>query len=150
MPERVEALELGVVWEPNAPEAVLLSGDFGATSLALQAHTEDPDRRCVVLEWAGCRFASMGLPNDEAISGHRLWRKGLSEARWAGRVLDSELIAELERQNRIHPSHDPLLFEDLTHFVVPLKECVVEVVASTLAVRRAEGTTAEAAAGARD
>jgi hypothetical protein len=147
--EHVETFDLGVTWDPNAPDAVLLTGDFGPTALALQAHPDDQDGRCVVLVWAACRLACMTPPNDEAISGHRLWEKGLRETRWAGVVHDSELIDGLERQNRVHPQHSASLFEGLTHYVLPLKECVVEVVAREVAVRRVEGTTAEAVLRAR-
>jgi hypothetical protein len=35
-------LELGVVWEPNAPLAILVSDDFGKTALALERHPDDP------------------------------------------------------------------------------------------------------------
>ena len=86
MAEHVESIDLGVNWEPNAPEAILLSGDFGPTALALEPHPGDVDERCVVLVWTGCRYACMTPPNDEAIDGHRLWEKGLSKAGWAGVV----------------------------------------------------------------
>lgn len=143
--EHVESVDLGVTWEPNAPDAVLLSADLGLSTLALRAHHDDPDDRCVVVKWTGCRYASMAPPNDEAINGHRLWLKGLRGVLWSGIVHDSELIAGLELQNRVHPMHSASTFEGLTHYVLPLKECVVEVVARDLAVHRVEGTTAEAA-----
>ncbi len=145
MVERIESVDLGVTWEPNAPDAILLSGDFGPTVLALQGHSGDTDERCVVLAWTHCRFACMTPPNDEAIDGHRLWDKGLRDAMWVGVVHDSELIARLERENRVHPRHSSTLFEGLTHYVILLKECVVEVVAGAVEVRRVAGTTLEAA-----
>jgi hypothetical protein len=147
--EHVEALDLGVIWEPNAPDSVLLAGDVGATVLALEAHFDDSDRRCVVLVRSGCRYASMTPPNDEALVGHRLWESGLRGTLWAGVVRDSELVKALERQNRVHPMHSAALFDGLTHYVLPLKECVVEVVARGLAVQRVAGTTVEAAVQSR-
>jgi hypothetical protein len=143
--EHVETFDLGVTWEPNAPEAVLLTCDFGPTSLALQPHPDDEDGRCVVLAWSGCRSACMTPPNEESIRGHRLWEKGLRETRWAGVVHDSELINGLERQNRVHPLHSASLFEGFTHYILRLKECIVEVVAREVTVHRVGGTTAEAA-----
>jgi hypothetical protein len=147
--ERVVSIDLGVAWEPNAPEAILLSADLGPTALALQTHPDDDDKRCVVLVWTGCRYACMSPPNDEAIHGHRLWDKGLSAVMWVGVVHDSYLIGGLEQQNRVHPFHNPSLFEGLTHYVLPLKECVVEVVARAVVVRRVDGTTEAAAAQVR-
>ncbi len=150
MTEHVESLDLGVTWNPGAPDAILLAADGGPSTLALRAHRDDPDERCVVLVWDYARYASKAPPNDEAIEGHRLWGKGLDDVIWSGIVHDSELIAGLERQNRVHPRHRTARFEGLTHYVLPLKECVVEVVARDLTVRRFEGTTAEAAVQARD
>lgn len=145
MAERVEELDLGVAWNANAPDAILLTGDSEPTVLALRADFGDADQRCVVLTWTGCIYACMTPPNDEAISGHRLWKKGLSGLLWAGVVNGSALIKELERRSRVHPLHRPSRFEDLIHYLLPLKECVVEVVASDVTAQRAEGTTAEAA-----
>ena len=67
---------------------------------------------------------------------------------WAGAVRDSDLATALETHNRVHPSHHPLRFESLTHHVVLLKECLVEVVARALSVQRFEGTKLVAATGA--
>jgi hypothetical protein len=79
MAERVVRVGLGVKWEPNAPDAVMVSNDPGRTVLAARAHPDDSDQRNVVLVWSGVETATLGAPNDEAISGHRLWRHGLSE-----------------------------------------------------------------------
>ena len=90
----------------------------------------------------------MADPNDEAISGHRLYGSGLGDVLWAGVVRDSDAIRALEQQNRVHPYHDPSRFDGLTHHVVLLKECVVEVVAEGLSILRFEGTTVDAAVAA--
>lgn len=148
MAEHVEAVNLGVRWDPNAPEARLLSDDFSNTVLAVKPHHDDVDRSCVVLAWSGARTACMADPNDEAISGHRLFGSGLSEVSWAGVVRDSDAIRALEQRNRVHPHHDPSRFDGLTHHVVLLKECVVEVVAEELSILRLEGTTLDAAVAA--
>jgi len=48
-PERVIAVDLGIVWEPNAPTAKLTATDGGETRLALRlwASTSELDRRGV-------------------------------------------------------------------------------------------------------
>lgn len=142
------ALDLGVIWDPNAPEALLLSDDFGKSVLALKPRHDDPDRRCVVLVWSGTRSACLADPNDEAISGHRLYGSGLSDVLWAGVVRDSAVIRQLEIQNRVHPCHDPSRFTGLVHHIVLLKECLAEVVAEAVAVQRFEGTTLDAVTAA--
>jgi hypothetical protein len=146
MSEQVVSSFPGVTWNPNAPDAVLISTDQGISTLALNAHPDDPDRRGVVFVWKGVEVASMGAPNDEAISGHRLYDRGLCDVTWVGVVNQSELVASLESQNRVHPMHDPARFAGLTHHVLPLKENLVEVVAGSVDVLRLDGPTMRAAA----
>jgi hypothetical protein len=81
----------------------------------------------------------MFAPNDESREGHRLWSRGLATILWAGLVEDSELVVELEIGNRVHPRHDPAVFQKLSHYVLPLKECTVEVVARDSQLLRNEG-----------
>jgi hypothetical protein len=146
MAERVVPWDAGCTWEPNAPEAVLAVSDRGRAVLAVNAHPADPDQDCVIFVWSRSRAAIMGSPNDEALSGHRLYSRGLSDLLWAGKVEQSEWIADLERRNRVHPSHDPARFIRLVHFILPLKEDTVEVIAEEVTVVRRPGPTTSAAA----
>jgi hypothetical protein len=109
--EQLETLDLGVTWNPNAPEAFLLSDDSGKTVLALNPHRDDTDRRCVVLVWSRARSACLDAPNDEAISGHRLYERGLSNVLWVGLVRDSETVVALALTTRVHPYRDPTRFD---------------------------------------
>ena len=140
----VVPLDLGVVWDSGAPEAVLAVNDMGDAALALRPRWDDGDNSAVVLVWSGSRYSSMGDPNDEAANGHRLYGKGLEDVLWIGEVHDSELIVALERQNSVHPRHDPSRFANLVHHVVRTKEQAVEVVASAVAVKRVPGSPGEA------
>jgi hypothetical protein len=88
--------------------------------------------------WTGTKSASIGAPNDGAISGHRLYDKGLRGIMWAGVVRERQLVDALERQNRVHPAHDSSNYAALTHHVLPLKEAVIEVVARDLAIQRCD------------
>ncbi len=150
MPERCDTVDVSVRWEPNAPDAHFLVRDFGDAVLALDPHPDDPDQRCVVLSWPRSRAASMGSPNDEALTGHRLYGHGLAGLSWIGIVRDSELIADLERRNRVHDRHDPARFGALTHDILPLKENVVEVVALELMIGRVRGSAREAVLAVTD
>ena len=145
MAERVVPWDSGFTWEPNAPEAMLAVGDGGQAALALKAHFDDANQDCVVFAWSGTRAAIMGPPNDESRSGHRLYRRGLSGLLWAGTVGQSTWISDLERQNRVHARHDAARFTRLTHFILPLKECTVEVVAGEVTVLRRPSPTSAAA-----
>ena len=84
-------------------------------------------------------------PNDEAISGPRLHRSGLSEVLWLGAVRKSGAIDAMEPQNRVHPYHDQSRFEGLTHHVVLVKECDVEVIVEPSSIQRVGRTTLDAA-----
>jgi hypothetical protein len=78
MAERVVPWGSRFKWEPKDLNAVLAVSDGGLAALALNAHFDDADQDCVVFFWSGTRAAIMGSPNDEALSGHRLYRRGLS------------------------------------------------------------------------
>lgn len=106
MGERVVESGIRIQWEPNAPDAVMVSNDAGRTALAVRAHPDDADQRRLVLVWRRVEYAALSAPNDEAISGHPLWRSGLREVRWLGLVEGSRRVRALAAQNAVHPSHD--------------------------------------------
>jgi hypothetical protein len=135
MVERVVVADLGVVWDPNGPEAELAATDRAVATLRLRPRWDDPDKGRIAIVWRGVQYSSMGWPNDEAKSGHRLYAKGLREVLWAGEVLDSELIDEIGRRNRIA---FPSTRGDDTgrHWIVLTKEITVEVIADEIEVRR--------------
>jgi hypothetical protein len=140
--ERVEPYEIlgsPLLWEPNAPEAVLMSDDQGRAALALRAHPDDLDQSCVVLRWRVVRYSLMGSPNDEALHMHRLYHAGLKDVLWVGVVRESQLVATLRPMGSPHQMFVP------HHYVVVSKECVVEVVAEDLDVLRFAGSTRDAA-----
>lgn len=95
--------------------------------------------------WTGTHSATMSGPNDEAISEHRLYDRGLKDALWAGRVHDSRATHDLARMKHSDPHRDSSPVGSLTHHVLPLKEAVVEVIAQSFTIARAGDTTAEAA-----
>lgn len=129
-----------ITWEPNAPDAVLVSDDFGRGALALAAHPDDPDKRTVALRFDLVLYSSMTPPNDEAMNHHPLYDRGLKGLLWLGVVRDSSLVA------RLRPMWHPVAELRLQpmHFIAPLKECVVEVVAADVDVFRLEGDTRHA------
>lgn len=141
--ERVEPYEhaLGgsLRWEPNAPEAFLVSDDLGRGALAQRAHPDDVDQRSVVLRWDVVHYALMSPPSDEARKQHRLYDAGLRSLDWIGVVRDSRLVADLRPMWRADTVFVPL------HYVVVSKECVVEVVAENVDLFRIAGSPREAA-----
>lgn len=140
MEERVVDAGFDIAWDPNSEHAFLSVGEAGPAVLRLNPRSDDPDKRLILIRWDGVRAARMDDPNDEARSGHPLYDKGLTQVRWIGEVVDSALVAEVERRNRVHPLHDHQRFASLRHWVVLLKGKVVEIVASSCEVTRVEPT----------
>jgi hypothetical protein len=99
-----------------------------------------------VIEWKEPYASLMGPPNDEAISGHRLWDRGLKDVLWAGEVFGSSWVRYLERMNEVHPRYDPHRFEGLRHFVLRLKESTFECVARGFVSEKRRGPTSDVAA----
>lgn len=144
MAERVEAYYWGVPvnWEPNAPDAFLVSDDKGRGALAQRAHPHDPDQRCVVLRFDGVIFAKMASVNDEARSLHPLYEAGLRDLLWLGVVRESTLASQLRP---VWTRLGEELHVQPLHYVIPSKECVIEVVAENVDVFRVAGTPRDAA-----
>lgn len=136
MAERVIDVDPGVSWEPNGEEGVLVVAEQGTAALRLPANIDDEDQSWVCLAWEGVWAARMEPPNDEARAGHRLYDAGLREVVWMGEVVDSVLIEDLERRNRVHPNHSPDRYRELRHWILPLKGSVVEVVGTGFGVIR--------------
>ena len=136
-------------WDPNVESGVLVQDEDGNACLALLAKVDDPNDQMVVLIWPHCYAALMQPPDDEAISGHRLWGHGLENALWAGEVFESQWIAALRQGNRVHSGHTKVehRYSRLRHYVIRLKGSAVEVVAEEVQVTRVTATsTLEAAA----
>ncbi|TIP14599.1 hypothetical protein [Mesorhizobium sp.] len=79
-----------------------------------------------------------GPPNDEAISGHRLYGQGL-RPNGAFEVLNSSWIASLEDANRVHSSHRPELFSDYRHLILTFHDSTLEFIAESFSSSLHEG-----------
>jgi hypothetical protein len=124
--ERVVPLDLGLVATPGAPYPVLLQNDWNAFLVFYLAAIDPSGDAIGIVEWIGCTSTSFGYPNEEALSGHRLWDRGLSEVHWCGEVLNSSWIAEMEIANRVHFMHDPANWATLRHFILPFQDSTFE------------------------
>lgn len=133
--ERAVPLDVGVRWDPNADDAVLIHRDSQAT-LLLRPNADDPSDDWLALRWDDCYGSVLTGPNDEARSGHRLWAHGLSECLWSAEVLESRWIADLEHANSVHPRHQPERYARLRHVILLLKETTFECVATGWRVER--------------
>lgn len=152
MAQHVETVDLGVRWNPNDPEAVLLA-DQNLAVLALRPHFDDDDQSCVVLVWRHSYSARLGSPNDEGMVSQTLYGKGLESVLWAGTVIESSAVREVRRQSsdKVYRPSIGLVDRPIpTHFVVLTKDCTVEVIADAVEILRVGDTTREAALAATD
>ncbi len=114
--------------DAGAPLPAVLGGDHEALlayfgGLDVEG-VHGPDAVVVVRSYA----MYIGVPNEKAISGHPLASRGLEPFSFV-EILKSGWIAEIERRNRVHPYHDPAIYEALRHFAFPFHDSTFECVA---------------------
>jgi hypothetical protein len=119
--------------ETAAPMPMVIAGDVGTVILIFYARPSqsapaESQELNAVVRFDGSIAHSLGEPNDEALSGHPLFARGLS-AYGAFRVRQSSWVATLERMNRVHSQHKPTAYQGLTHFVYTFHDSVFECVA---------------------
>ena len=153
--ELVRPLDIGLQWDVGAPLPHLLQSerrtflifylsdpwaDWDGTSIEVIDPTSPAPAPLGVVQWLSCGGAVLGGPNDEAYSGHRLWGQGLSEigVYGAAEVMDSEWIAALEKQNRVHPNHRSDAFASYRHFILGFHDSTFECVAEGFRAWKAE------------
>jgi hypothetical protein len=79
-----------------------------------------------------------GSPNDEALTGHPLYARGLRSYS-SFEVHGSSWIKELEHRNRVHPRHSAALFAPCRHFALTFHDTTLEVVCDDIAHEVVEG-----------
>lgn len=133
--ERVVPYDLGVEWEPNTSDPVLMQHGVNA-HLAVDPYFDDNDRRLVVIRLRRCQGVWLGYPNDEGISGHRLYRRGLSDCRWTGEVLESEWIESIVTVASAHRRFSRESWVGLRHWILLFKDKTAECIAREISVTR--------------
>ncbi|TSE09425.1 hypothetical protein C1D09_015940 [Mesorhizobium intechi] len=140
---------------PSSAGAALphLFADEGRLVVAYIANASDPSfdgtnprsvppaigsQSIAVLAAEPCLALQFGPPNDEAISGHRLYPLGL-RAYGAFEVCNSSWIASLEKANRVHSSHTAELFSDHRHFILTFHDSTLEFIAKSFSTSLRKG-----------
>jgi hypothetical protein len=80
-----------------------------------------------------------GPPNDEAISGHPLFKIGLKPYS-VFEVINSLWIDEIEKMNSVHSYHNKDRFSSLKHFIFSFHDSVFECVAESFSVAQKSGS----------
>ena len=111
--------------EAGAPEPVIYADE---SNFVLRYHTENDKIAVVVFPLVN--IFKFGSPNDESLGGHPLISKGLKYYS-VHEVINSYWVAELEKQNSVHPQHDTDNFiKDKHHYIITFHDSTLEIVAT--------------------
>jgi hypothetical protein len=158
-----EPLDLGVAWDGGAPLPHIVSGR-GTTVLVCLAHEVDPNwdgtyvtsrgvtdanLKCLEFTFHGCHSAKLGGPNDEALSGHPLYSRGL-HGYGPYLVHNSTWIRDEEAINAVHPQHRGGWHESMKHYFFVFHDEMFEALAESVSVRVLPSPISERLARAAD
>ena len=107
-------------------------------------HSWESSRSVAAVLFHGVQASYFGWPNDEAIHGHPLYKKGL-EPYAAYEVFESGWIATIARRNAVHHRHKDKLFADLRHFILAFHDSTLEIIAESYESRIVNGPVETAA-----
>lgn len=117
--------------------------NWGGTHVTVKSADSDGEPIAVV-EFQRAYAHYMGMPNDEAFSGHPLYERGL-RPHMVAEVADSPWVRALVRMNSVHPNHDPARFAKLRHFAFAFHDTIFECVAESFNVTAHRGSLREIA-----
>jgi hypothetical protein len=152
-----QVIDIGPLWDSGAPLPHLISdgsrafvacrtglrhpGWDGTYPAMVSADDERPSLFTVIEIW-GCAQVRFGGPNDEAITGHPLYGKGLDAYR-AHEVFNSRWIEDAIAVNSVHPYHSDARFRELHHYAFLFHDEMLEALALGAESRLAKGTLRE-------
>lgn len=114
----------------GAPEpAILATND----DLWLAYETAPEGEEIAIIRFGLPRAHYFGPPNDETLNAHPLYARGLG---FYGiyKINCSFWVRSLEVMNRVHPMHNPKLFDTLTHYAFTFHDSIFECVSDGLIV----------------
>jgi hypothetical protein len=152
-----QVIDIGPRWDVGTPLPHLISNGSRAFVVCL-ASLPDPEwdgtyvkvvspadadpSLFVVIEMRGCSEIRFGGPNDEAMSGHPFYGKGL-DGYQAHEVFNSRWIEEAIKVNSVHPLHSDAPFRRLHHYALLFHDEMLEALALDVESRLANGTMRE-------
>ena len=112
--------------DAGAPLPIVLADERCVVFGYRTAPPSDKRNAIFRIEYRALKF---GHPNDEALSGHRYYRNGLT-AYNAYEVIGSEWIEELRQINQVSFPDSSFLFTSSRHFIFTFHDSTLEFVAS--------------------
>jgi len=136
--DRVVEIDAAPAHSAGAPEPVVKADEF---TVAVRYYAREGERpgaetrdEIALVTFNDCWAHYLGPPNDEALSGHPLYERGL-KSYGIFEVKDSSWIRLIEKRNRVHDRHSPARYSALRHFIFTFHDSTFECVA--------EGVTGE-------
>lgn len=111
-----------------ADEGIVILSFFTPSNAA--AVGEHRSTSAAILQFQIPLMHLLGPPNDEAIRGHPLWRRGLDYYS-AYRVEHSSLLRRVAVMNYVHPRNDPAAFDNLQHYILTFEDSTFECIAQS-------------------
>jgi hypothetical protein len=150
--ERDQVVELTEIPEPDvgAPNPHMIASEY-RTVIMYERNTSrdgaDPFSGATSFAMLSCQPIAIyfGGPNDEALSGHPLYGRGLGPYS-AYEVIDSSWIRLMEVRNRVHWRHDPNRFLSLRHIIIAFHDSILEFVTREFEIERWDGSERDAPA----
>lgn len=148
-----EPIDLAAQWDTGAPLPHLVSNGSAAvlicyasavdpswdgTYAAVVSPTDPMPAQLLEFTFERCHATKFGGPNDEVISGHPLFSRGL-EPYGPHIVHNSPWIAEAERINSVHPLHQGGWSQRLKHYFFMFHDETFEALAADLRVDQVHG-----------
>lgn len=103
--------------------------DGTTTTIAQPTATET----VALVRFTHCYAMQFGGPNDEVMTGHPLWGKGL-EPYGAHIVAHSRWLAAMEAINSVHRGYNPATWQKLTHYLLLFHDEIFECLAEDYAI----------------
>src|SRR5262245_11742490 len=137
--------------DPGAPSPLILSNEFSCAVAYYGRVVLGPppalESIAVVIFDGHVHYS--GNPNDEALSGHPLYSRGLRSYA-AFEVFNSSWIRKLGQLNRVHPHHRSDVFSTLRHFVLTFHDSTFECVGRGYESLLLDGSMSDALARMKD
>lgn len=138
--ERARVIDWEPKWSAGATCPVVLASDKGLVLVYNVALEEEESVGVVTFNRARAhRFSGI---NDEVLSGHPLYGKGL-EFYCAHEVEDSSWLNDLRAVHTVHNQYDPTRWNSVKHYVLCFHDDMLEVLAQSYVAEKRAGTVKE-------
>lgn len=111
----------------GAPVPVVLADEH----TVVLVYYMDQEDKMAVITFSRCLTYKSGPPNEEAISGHPFYCKGLRPNTFY-RVNHSSWIKDMITMNEVHPYHKERQYDDYIHYMLCFHDSIFECVAEKI------------------